>query len=218
MTTKALTEAEALEQYRVSLTNVEIQPEMAAGMAEFGYDTTVIAEGKTLLAATRQVFDLNKTEDDETSEAYATFKTLKEQLDAIYRLHRKKAKVIFRNEPLLLEQLGIAGRLPKAYVKWLETMRRFYNVAGRDPQIQAKLLRLKITAEDITNAMSLITDLEAARGEYLREKGESQEATRAKDAAFERMDDWMSEFYAVAKIAMEDKPQLLEALGKLVRS
>jgi hypothetical protein len=27
-------------------------------------------------------------------------------------------------------------------------------------------------------------------------------------------DDWMSEFYAVAKIGLEDNPQLLEALGK----
>ncbi|WP_163325640.1 hypothetical protein [Draconibacterium mangrovi] len=219
VTKKTLSEAEALEQYRVSLTNVEIQPELATSMAEFGYDTTVIAEGKTLLAETRQIFDLNKTEDDETSEAYAAFQTLKEQLDATYRMHRKKAKVIFRNDPQILEELALTGSLSNAYIKWLETVRRFYNVAGsRDAQIQPKLLRLKITAEDITNAMGLIADLEAARGEYLREKGESQEATRAKDAAFERMDDWMSEFYAVAKIAMEDKPQLLEALGKLVRS
>lgn len=219
VTKKTLSEAEALEQYRVSLTNVELQPELATAMAEFGYDTTVISEGKTLLAETRLVFDLNKNEDDETSEAYAAFKTLKEQLAGIYRMHRKKAKVIFRNDPQTLEELALTGSLSNAYIKWLETVRRFYNVAGsRDAQIQPKLLRLKITAEDITNAISLIADLEAARGEYLREKGESQEATRAKDAAFERMDDWMREFYAVAKIAMDDKPQLLESLGKLVRS
>lgn len=218
VTKKSLSEAEALEQYRVSLTNVETQPLLATTMAEFGYDTTVIGEGKALLAETRQVFDLNKTEDDETSEAYELFKTLKESLADIYRMHRKKAKVIFRNDPKTLEKLALTGSLSKAYIKWLETVRRFYTVAGKDPQIQAKLLRLKITADDITAATSLIADLEAARGEYLREKGESQETTKAKDAAFEKMDDWMSEFYAVAKIAMEDKPQLLESLGKFVRS
>ena len=70
VTKKTLTEAEALEQYRVSLDNVEIQPEIATTMAEFGYDSTLIAEGKTLLTETRQIFDLNQTEDDETSEAY----------------------------------------------------------------------------------------------------------------------------------------------------
>ena len=76
----------------------------------------------------------------------------------------------------------------------------------------------KITLDDLTAADTLIGDLEAARAEYLREKGESQDATKEKDAAFAKMDDWMSEFYAVAKIALEDKPQLLESLGKFVRS
>ena len=36
--------------------------------------------------------------------------------------------------------------------------------------------------------------------------------------AFDAMDDWMSEFYAVARIALEEKPQLLEVLGKHVKS
>lgn len=42
-TKKTLSEAEALEQYRVSLDNVEIQPEIATTMAEFGYDAPLIA-------------------------------------------------------------------------------------------------------------------------------------------------------------------------------
>ncbi|MDA3893901.1 MAG: hypothetical protein PF517_19755 [Salinivirgaceae bacterium] len=49
--------------------------------------------------------------------------------------------------------------------------------------------------------------MENLRTEYLKEIGESQEATKAKDNAFAKIDDWMSEFYAVAKIALEDKPQ-----------
>ena len=64
----------------------------------------------------------------------------------------------------------------------------------------------------------MINELETARAVYLRELGESQEATRTKDAAFAKIDDWMGEFYAVAKIALEEKPQLLEALGKSVKS
>lgn len=216
--TKTLSEAETLEQYRVALNNAELQPEIATTMAEFGYDTTVIAEGKTLLLKTRESYDFNKTEDDETSEAYASFNTLKESLEAIYSMHRKKAKVVFRNDSKTMEKLAVSGRLPKSYIKWLEVVKRFYVVALKDAEIQTKLLRLKVSADDLTATNALVGDLESARGTYLREKGESQEATKAKDAAFAKMDDWMSEFYAVAKIALEDKPQLLEALGKLVRS
>lgn len=117
-----------------------------------------------------------------------------------------------------MDKLAVSGSLPKAYIKWLEVVKKFYTVAIKDANIQGKLVRLNITTDDLTAANTLIGELEAARAEYLREKGESQDATKAKDAAFVKMDDWMSEFYAVAKIALEDKPQLLESLGKFVRS
>jgi len=209
-------EAETLEQYRIALENVESQTEIATVMAELGYDSAVIGEGKTLLAETRSTYDLNKTEDDETSTAYAGFSSKKEQLEDTFTLHRKKAKVVFRNDSLTADRLAISGAMPRTYVKWLESAKKFYSVASTDTGIQSKLSRLKISAEDLTTANTLISELETARAEYLKEKGESQDATKAKDSAFAKMDDWMSEFYAVAKIGLEDNPQLLEALGKTV--
>ena len=217
-TKRTLSEAEVLEQYRVSFENVEKQSEIATIMAEFGYDETLLTEGKTLLTKTRAAFDFNKKEDDETSEAYKNFTTLKDNLATTYTLHRKKAKVIFRKESTTLNKLSLSGSLPTAYIKWLETVKKFYAVASADSDIQSKLVRLKITTEELNGTIELITNLELARAEYLREKGESQDATKQKDKAFGEIDDWMSEFYAVAKIALEDNPQLLESLGKFVRS
>jgi hypothetical protein len=213
-----LTDAETLEQYRIALDNAESQAEIAAIMAELGFDSTVIAEGKAILAETRSAYDLNKTEDDETSAAYADFSSKKEQLEDTFTLHRKKAKVVFRNDSLTADKLAISGAMPRTYMKWLEAAKKFYSVAIADSAIQGKLVRLKITKKDLNDAEKLITALEAARSEYLKEKGESQDATKAKDSAFAKIDDWMSEFYAVAKIGLEDNPQLLEALGKTVRS
>ena len=215
---KHLSEAEALEQYRVSFENVENQTEIATIMAEFGYDEALLIEGKTLFTKTRAAFDLNKTEDDETSESYNNFTTTKENLAKTYTLHRKKAKVIFRKDILTLNKLSLSGSLPTSYIKWLEVVKKFYSVALIDSEIETKLVRLKITSTDLENAIVKIAELESARAEYLREKGESQDATKAKDKAFGEIDDWMSEFYSVAKIALEDKPQLLESLGKFVRS
>lgn len=57
-----------------------------------------------------------------------------------------------------------------------------------------------------------------AYADYIREKGESQQATQDKNKAFDAVTKWVSEFYAVAKIALEDQPQLLESVAKLVRS
>jgi hypothetical protein len=210
-------EADTLELYRVALENAETQSEIANVMAELGYDSNVIGEGKALLTETRSAYDLNKTEDDETSAAYAAFSSKKEQLEDTFTLHRKKAKVIFRNDSLTADKLAISGAMPRTYIKWLEAAKKFYIIASTDTEIQSKLARLKISADDLTAANTAISDLESARAEYLKEKGESQDATKAKDSAFAKLDDWMSEFYAVARIGLEDNPQLLEALGKVVK-
>ncbi len=217
-TKRTLSEAETLEMYRVALENAVTQPEISTVMAELGYDSALIEEGKATLTKTRKAYDANKVEDDETSVAYSTFSSKKEHLEDIFSLHRKKAKVVFRNDATTMDKLAITGSIPRAYVKWLETVKKFYSVALSDETIQTKLVRLKITKKDLTATNKLILELETARAEYQKEKGESQNATKAKDAAFAEIDDWMSEFYAVAKIALEDSPQLLEALGKTVKS
>jgi len=213
-----LTESETLEQYRIALDNAETQPQISAVMADLGFDSVVIGEGKAILAETRQAYDANKTEDDETTAAYADFSNIRTRLEGTFNVHRKKAKVVFRNDSLTADKLAISGAMPRTYIKWVEAAKKFYNVASTDAVIQGKLARLKISVEDLTAANTLITDLEAARSLYLKEKGESQDFTKAKDAAFYKIDDWMSEFYAVAKIGLEDNPQLLEALGKIVRN
>ncbi|MGQ1890575.1 hypothetical protein ACT29H_09055 [Thermophagus sp. OGC60D27] len=211
-------ESEIIEQYRVSLDNAEKQTEIASALAELGYDAETIAQGKALFNKTRAAYDANKIEDDETAESYQKWANLRANLADRYALDRKKAKVIFRNDEVTKEKLAILGTLPKAYVRWLETVKKFYSVALNDDEIQSKLARLKITPEHLTESNQLIADVENARADYLRELGESQDATKAKDAALAEMDDWMRDFYAVAKIALDDRPQLMEALGKFVRS
>jgi hypothetical protein len=213
-----ISEAKTLEQYRVTFENTVSQPQIATTMAEYGYDPAKVAEGKALYDSTRQSFDSNQTETDEASAAYATFETKKDQLDNIYSAHRKKAKVVFRDDSTTADKLEISGTMPVAYVKWLETVRKFYKIAIANTDIQTKLARLKISLDDLNAAQALIPEVETLRAAYLKEKGESQDATTVKDTAFAKLDDWMSEFYAVAKIAMEDNPQLLEALGLVVKN
>jgi uncharacterized membrane protein YgaE (UPF0421/DUF939 family) len=171
-----------------------------------------------LFTQTRQAYDLNVKEDDETSQAYSNYTEKRESLEDTYSLHRKKAKVIFRKDLEIMKRLVLDGSVPKSYVRWLEVAKKFYLEVLPDTELQTKLSRLKITVEDLNVANTLISELETARSEYLKEKGESQDSTKQKDATFSNLDDWMSEFYAVARIALEDNIQLLEALGVIVRN
>ncbi len=209
-------EVAVLEQYQIAIQNVKNQPIISQEMAELGYDASKIKQGQMLLEETREAYDFNKQENNETVQASAIFKREKEELEVLYKKHRKKAKVVLRKTPEVLKKLGINGSIPAAYINKIETIRTFYK--DMDADILQKLAVLKIDQEDITAGNLQLQKVETARAEYLKEVGESQDATKQKDTAFAKMDDWMRDFYAVADIALEDQPQLMEALGRKRKS
>jgi len=217
MSNNKTSEAATLEKYRVALENVVNQPEVASEMNELGYDAAKIGEGKNQFAVTRDLYDFNKQESVETAEASAQFKKAQQTLQRTYMAHRKKAKLIFRDQPETLKRLQLTGEVPDSYIRRIESIKTFYLALSSDADLLAQMQRLKVDTPQITAAQEQITGVEEKRVVYLREKGESEDATQKKDKAFAELDRWMSEFYAVARIALEDKPQLLETLGKVVK-
>lgn len=218
MTNLKGSELAILERYRVTLNNVTLQPEIASVMLEYGYSAETISAGINLLTTARAAFDNNKREDNETLSSRIVFDTSKAELSEKYRGHRKRAKVIFKNNPIQMSVLGINGSMPEAYLAWIETIKKFYSVALGDETIKQTLLSIKVTDESLNEAQALIPIVEQQRANWLREVGESQDATKMKDQAIADVALWMRNFYDIAKIALEDRPQLLESLGLVIRS
>lgn len=207
-----LTEAELLETFRISLENVRNQSDIAGIMAEFGYPSEIITEGESLFNNARKAYDHNKQEGDETSKSYLDFLDVKHELAKRYSNDRKIAKVVFRNDSAIKMQLALNGEIPAAYLNWLEFVRKLYQELVQNTELQAKVAPLKLTKEKIVEATNLISLVESSRADYIRELGESQQSKVQKDHAFAQLETWMREFYAVAKIALEDKEGLLKAI------
>ena len=54
--------------------------------------------------------------------------------------------------------------------------------------------------------------VESAEAGQEREKSEAQQATEHRDVAMDALDEWMSDFISIARVAFEDDPQQLEKL------
>lgn len=208
----------ALLNYDAIFTNVATQSIIQQEMEQYGYDAVKIGEGRALANAARFAYSQNLRENAEIAAARKTLDTLADQFFTTYGKHRKAAKVCFRRDPSVIRQLGITGREPFAFAPRIEEAENFYRTISFSPSIATPLLQFKIDAEAIDSAAQQINSLRQARAEYLREKGENQDATQLKDDAFQSIETWLSDFFAVARIALEDHPQLLEALTKIVRS
>ncbi|WP_158837818.1 hypothetical protein [Polaribacter sp. L3A8] len=207
-----------LEQWHIAIENSQQQTEIATRITNFGYDATKIEEGKNLLTSTQNIWQFNKQEDQETTAAFNTFKTKRETLFNLYSLHRKKAKAKFKRQPQVLAQLQLVGTTPTIYISKIQTIQHFYTQINQNTNLKTDLLSYNITEEELTQAQTLLTETQQARANYLKEVGESQDATKQKDQALQTMANWMQDFYAMASIALENNPQLLEAIGVFRKS
>ena len=96
--------------------------------------------------------------------------------------------------------------------------KRFYANALGNADTLAGLARFGITQEQLEAAQASLDEVEVASAAKQREMGEAQKATQTRDAAVDALEDWMSDFIAIARIAFEEDAQQLEKLGIVVRS
>ena len=75
-----------------------------------------------------------------------------------------------------------------------------------------------VTEQKLKAGLAEVKALEAANLAQEKEKGEAQAATQKRDAAMDELQDWLSDYLGIAKIALEENPQLLEGLGILQRA
>lgn len=211
-------ELNILEDYRNAFENSRNQPVIKELVGQFGYTEEKLDEGWAIYENTMTVWNRNKQEDRETADAYRQFQELYTEQEKLYSLDRKKLRAAFIWEPAVLKQLGITGEMPRAYLEVIDHMKVCYSVLNDDASLLAKVSHMNITPEYMAASLERISAIEKARSLYVREESESQAATDEKDQALAELDRWMREYLAVARIALEDKPQLLEALGILVRS
>jgi len=217
MTThRTISDVATLELYRLTMANSVGPSDISVYLAEHGYDADVIKKGTQLCEDTEDSYYKSSSAKGAKAIAYASFMKKRTSLNATYLIHRKKAGLVFRKEKSVTVKLAINKPPPKAYVEWLVIVRKFYTLVAKSKKLQEKLAKLNISAEDIDDNLARITELESARAEYVMKKGEAQNATKRKEAAFDECYDWMRDFYVVAKIAFSEHPDLIVAFGKVV--
>lgn len=205
---------EIMEGYKFAFDNVKKNEQISVLISAFGYNEETMEEGLALWQLARDAFDKQYIEKDETVEAYQLFKQKKEEVNLQYSNHRKMAKSHFKTDEVIQEQLAIDTRLPTKYVDWVEKVVKFYQTAINNSAIQNGLATMGISIDILQLMLSDVESLSVLKADYVREKSESQEATASKVQALEDIDEWMSKFYVIAKVALKEHPQLLEALGK----
>ncbi len=216
--TKQRTELATIEQGQIALENVVSNTQIASLMSEVGIGGEQIDVGKNIVQSASDAYHYNEKENRETLIAHKKFDAKLTDLKTLYRAHRKKSKVIFKEDYELMMKLDLVHAIPKDYLSLMNSIELFYNELNTNETAKNQLLGFKVSQDDISTATALHAEVKTLRKVYLDLRGKSQSATKSKDQAMKKLDKWMRDFFAIAKIAFEDSPQLLESLGKKVKS
>jgi len=211
-------ESKFLEKTRTAITNAETNPVIKAALAEYGMGDEPMAIGRQLYNDTQNIWDSNIKEDAESLESGILYRATYDELQASFKVHRDKALIYFKHRPELLVKLGVKGYFPRKYNDFFDKVRLFYTTIKNDADLQLEMDKIKLTVDVVDECLSLLEELLTKRSHFDKELAESQDMTKNKNAALLALKEWMDDFYAIAKVALYDKPQLLEALGVFVRS
>lgn len=215
MARKTLTDK--LESVRLLIFNSK-DAQVAPLLETLGIDTAYIDKGEALYNEATRLVDDQKKEYQEQSLAYDRFYLEKDDAETDFKRTLKLVRVLSRNDADLQNRLGLENGKAYAIESWIESSTDFYNRLLNEPDLVAKLESFKVTVGQLNAEKTAIENLKQLRNEVTLEKGQAQEATRLRNEKLSELEDYAIELKAVAEIALEKQPQLLEKLGIMVRS
>ncbi len=187
-------------------------------LSNFGYTSAKIQQGKKLytIAATAQLAQQHEAggQVSATTVVNDAWETAKKTYSRMIKVTR----VAFKRNSGVAVQLGLNGGRKKSLSGWLAQANQFYQNALGDKAVLTGLKEFGITEQKLKAGLAELAVVETANLVQEKEKGEAQAATQTRDAALDELQDWLSDYLVIAKVALEDDPQLLEGMGILVRS
>jgi hypothetical protein len=206
-----------LNSARVAIGNTLSNSKIQDYLTVYGYVPDKIQQGKALYDAALTAQQHQKAEYGEQIGATATLNQAWEVANKSYIKFLKIARIAFKDDAGIATQLGLNGSRKDSLSGWLAQAQQFYGNLVGNLILVTKLNEYGITIEKLQAGYKDLQALETANLSQTKEKGEAQNATLVRDAAIDALSDWLSDFIAISRIALEEESQLLESLGILER-
>ncbi len=174
-----------------------------------------IKEGKKIGMRTIQIRSQYQQLKAEVKEANRLFQEAYDQADALYGEHRTLARLACKNQPMLWDTLNLSGSRKLPWANWLAQVQQFYTNALPHADTLAKYTMSRAALIEAQRLVEHVASLDILRQQT---KSQLQVLSAQKQAALKELEQWLRRFYRVAKVALKDEPQYLEALGLVVRA
>lgn len=204
---------ERITSAQVAIENALDHPEIASLLAEYNYDQERLYFGKGLLSEAQGLHSHQQeqygNQYQATDDLYITWGTAK----AVYSGHIRLARVALKKNRGAKKKLGLLGPRKRALSRWVTQALQFYDNALKDDFIKERLATFGLTEQKLQEGRNLVVQVLEEEKWQERKKGTAQDTTSRRNHALDKLDEWMSDFKEVARVALADHPHLLKILG-----
>jgi hypothetical protein len=194
--------------------NASAHPEIQKKMNQHGFTPKRILEGSAILDTAKSLQFDKQQKYGEKDQVTSQVKTDMLQARQNMEDHVAIVKFAFRKDPSTLKLFNVP-RISRKVEAWLLQASDFYRVAATHSNTLAPH---GLGAEEISQSAAMVEALSNARNQRMMKKGDAEEATRQRDTSVKALKAWLRDFRAIAKVALRDSPQLMEALGMVVKA
>ena len=197
-----------------SLSDKKIQ----ARLADYGYGPARLREGQKLYEAARLAVNAKASraggQQDNTAAFNQSFKAAK----AAYQALAKVARAVWLHDKPRLAILGITGSMPASTAGFLAAAFTLFDNAASGSDAVGGLADYGYTKARLASERKKIEACEKADRDQEAAKGDAQDAARCQDRALKDLNEWVSRFLKIARVALSGNREYLEKLGVLARS
>lgn len=205
--------AQKLLEAQLTINNSLSDPEIQELVAAFGYSAGKLNAAKGLYDAAREAVNLQKSKSGDQQESTSRLTETEAAARDAYQALSKVARAVFIKDKAQLITLGLTGRQPKDLAGFLTAAYTLFDNAAN----LSVLADYGYGAARLQIERGRISALDQANQQQEAAKGAAQQATRERDAALQSLNDWVSQYRKIARVALREKKQLLEKIGIVVR-
>lgn len=209
---------EILFQSGLRINNSKSDPKVLNAVSPYGYVEEKFNEGETLLVNATTFVEKQKREYGEVDAAQAEYETARKNAHGDYMNMLAICKIAFKKDVKAITTLDLTGRRATTLSGWLKQTRGFYRAILDNEKWKVKLAGFGQTEEKLLAQLAAVDGVAAASENKKREMGDAQNATQLRDEKIEELVEWVSDYEVIARIALADRPQLLEKLGIVMKN
>nr|WP_309691229.1 hypothetical protein [Armatimonas sp.] len=205
--------ASKLRRAELLLDGTESNPEISALVEPFGYTATKRTEGRTLLVAAQS--QLGQTQLSRAVQKQSTEEFLETERVArrAYADLAAAGRALFPAGSHGRTALGLTGNAPRSLTAFLRAADALFDGATNGPDdVKTALAAHGYTEAKRASERAKLTALKAADSAQEGAKGGAQELTPQQSEALATLERWAAQYLKFARIALRERPQLLEKL------